>query len=69
MYKNFSVVKKERYCITSRSLICDTMPSRAVAKVCRDVGLEDEGMIQWTRTVIGKIWDAVLEDVEAREAS
>ena len=37
-----------------------------MTKVCRYGGLEDEDMLQWTRTVVGKLWDQVLEEVEAR---
>ena len=37
-----------------------------MTKVCRYGGLEDEDMLQWTRTVVGKLWDQVIEEVEAR---
>ena len=40
---------------------------KGMAKVCRGGGLDDEDTPQWTREVIGGIWDHVLGDVEARK--
>ena len=39
-----------------------------VANVCKDVELEKEDMPAWTRRVTARIWQDVLEDVEANNA-
>ena len=38
---------------------------RCPAKVCKHGELEKEDMPVWTRKAIGRIWQQVLEDVEA----
>ena len=43
---------------------CDA--SEGMAKVCKETGLEEENLQQWTKKVIDKIWSLVWEDVEAR---
>ena len=44
---------------------CDAL--KGLAKVCREDGLEDEDLSQWTKKVTGNIiWKQVLEDVEVR---
>ena len=39
---------------------------QGIAKVCRNGELEDKDMPRWTRKVIGKLWNQVLDDVEVR---
>ena len=40
---------------------------KSMTKLCRDNGLEEEHLPQWTKNVIGNMRDQVLEDVEARK--
>ena len=39
---------------------------KGLTKACQEDRLEEGDLTQWTRTVIGRIWSQVLEDVEAR---